>query len=153
MKPDKTLILIRKFEGFQQFLNRFEFVAGDGDNEWQEIYATQADEDDWLTPKSLFRCCNPDIEIKDTLLNFLHTHRTPYQLRSTYDEDGTDNFATYLADLDSNTTNVFRVLDPDGERIYAPMGVVEPTSTWRAEPPHLQPCDLKQIFISKLLFS
>lgn len=153
MKPDKTIILIRKFEGFQQFLNRFEIVAGDGDNEWQEAYVNADDADDWLTPKPLFRCCNPSLELKDTLLNFLHNHRIPYQLRNTYDEDGTTNFVTYLAGLDANTTNVFRVLDPDGDRVYAPMGVVEPVSTWRTEAPHLQPYDLQQLFKNKLLFA
>lgn len=151
MKPDKTIILIRKFASFQEFLSRFELEAGDGDGEWHET--STEDKDDWLTPKTLFRCCNPAQDVASTLRAFLHAHSTPYQTRATYDEDGTTNFATYLADLNNNETNVFRVLDPDGDRVYAPMGTLEPISLWRTEAPILNPHERREIFTSKLLFA
>ncbi len=137
--PKSSTMLVRPPEPWSEFLLRLSLTEGRGPGEW-------------FQENKLYKCVDQDIENRDRLLNFLHTHRVPYQFRDVYPE-GFTNYVTYLSDLDQGKTSIYRKFeDAEGNEAFVGIGAPIDVVAWRHEPPHLTKEDRRIIHLASLLF-
>ena len=137
--PESSTMLVRPPEPWDEFLLRLGLTEGRGPGEW-------------FQEDRLYKCVDQDMEDRDRMLNFLHTHRVPYQFRDVYPE-GFANYVTFLADLDNGRTSVYRKFeDADGNDAFVCIGAPIDVEWWRREPPHLTDADKRVIHLASLLF-
>ena len=143
MKPDKTILLVRKFEPLDMFVRRFGLTAGEGEGEWHQAADSE----------TLLRAEGPGNFFPDVILDFLHEHQIPYQLRNTYLEDKSTNYVTYFSELSSNMTDVYRVVEhPEKGRIYGELGPNQDVDEWAVTPPYLSERQQERVYLAELLF-